>query len=139
MTSPEFFIHYEKVESAKLALQLYKDWDKLRSSEKIISALHTHTLTGYGRYLPLFNAFNAIAIFWKDGTLTKNHLLSFFEYEIKLILEDKYLMDKLRNDDSGRFIHLELMLNTLAKEYASEKRFREIMNSKSDDLGNPIE
>ncbi len=82
-----------KISSANLILELNKPWGNNTDFKLFLAEISNPNVTKYDetKVEELLNQLENISIFWKDETLTENHVKEFFGSNLKTIRDDKFI------------------------------------------------
>ena len=83
--------------SANLILQLLKPW-RTESLKPLLADMFNPNVTEYdeNKLEEYLNQLEDIAIFWKDKTLTDNHVKEFFGANLKIVRDDKFIQNYMK-------------------------------------------
>ena len=89
--------HQNRVSSATLILDLVKPWRE-EKFKAFLEKVGNHSLTnGDEKQVEEFlNQLEIISIFWKDGTISENHIKEFFATNLKAARDDKFIQDFMK-------------------------------------------
>ena len=78
-----------KIDSASLILELLQPWRK-PDFQQLLHQMVDPKITEYdeSKLEQFLNHLESIAIFWKDKTLTENHVKEFFGENLKIVRDD---------------------------------------------------
>ena len=93
-------IHIKKqsqISSANLILDLLKPW-RTEGFKQFLGQLADPKVSHYdtNKLEEFLNQLEDIAIFWKDGTLSENHVKEFFGANLKTVHNDKFVQDYMK-------------------------------------------
>ena len=107
-----------KSNSADLITRIREDWSMSRNPEfgKFLQKLAKGIVTANDPMIPPFiRVLEKVAIFWEEGTLTKNHVKEFFGANLKHIVDNKpvhdYLKDRWAEKPHPHFTNLKKLLD----------------------------
>lgn len=104
--------HQNKVSSANLILDLLTPWRK-EDFQKFIDQINDPNITQYdeGKLEKFLNQLEDIATFWKDGTLTDEHVKEFFGANLKAVRDDQFIRAFLKkwNDKNPKYYFVNLL------------------------------
>lgn len=110
-----------KVSSANLILELNKPWRNNIDFKLFLAKISDPNVTEYDetKVEEFLNQLEDIAIFWKDKTLTENHVKEFFGANLKTTRDDKFIqlyMKKWTDKNSDYyFVNLVKLLKKVKK------------------------
>ena len=90
--------------SADLALKMLEYWSESRYPDfaEFIERLHASKVAEDDPKIPLFlGALEEVAIFWKEGTITDNHVKEFFGPDLRGILKNDPVHNYLKERHKG--------------------------------------
>ena len=109
-----------KVSSANLILEILKPWRK-DPFKKLLGEMMDAQITQYdeSQLEEFLNQLETIAIFWKDGTLTDNHVKEFFGVNLKIVRDDafiqKYMNNWITKNPDYYFVNLKELIKKVNK------------------------
>ena len=87
----------KKIDSARLAWELYYDWRVSgQFSDEMLPSLVNGTLKEVDDIDLILERFANIASFWKEGTLTKYHMMEFFSPNLEQMVTNDAVLNRLR-------------------------------------------
>lgn len=105
-----------KVSSADLILELLKPWRKTDFQE-LLNEIVDPNITQYDedKLEKFLNQLEDIATFWKDGTLSENHVKEFFGSNLKTVRDDKFIQSYIKKwtdkNSEYYFVNLRELIN----------------------------
>jgi len=109
-----------KVSSANLILEILKPWRK-DPFKKLLGEMIDAQVTQYdeSRLEEFLNQLETIAIFWKDKTLSDNHVKEFFGANLKIVRDDafiqKYMNKWITKNPDYYFVNLKELIKKVNK------------------------